>query len=146
MTRTRLIEVVVVVVSLLLGYGGITVAERGEALPTTSITPHGVDSATATVAPAVTFTPAPSPTLTRVTPTVTPTETPAATPTSTPTSRPTATQTPTPAQVVYVVRSGDTLDSIAHHFGVSADAISQANHLKNPDALAEGQKLIIPRT
>jgi LysM repeat protein len=144
-TRTRLIEVLVVVVSLLLGYGGITLAERGDALPTTSITPHSVDSSTATVAPAVTFTPAPSPTLTRVTLTVTPTETPVDTPTSTPTSRPTATRTPTPAQIVYVVRSGDTLDSIAHHFGVSADAISQANHLKDPNSVAEGQKLIIPR-
>jgi LysM repeat protein len=45
---------------------------------------------------------------------------------------------------VYKVRMGDTLGSIAKQFGVTADAIIQANSLTNPDVLMIGQELKIP--
>ena len=44
----------------------------------------------------------------------------------------------------YTVQSGDTLGSIAAQFGVTIDAIIEANGLTNPDALDVGQELIIP--
>ena len=44
----------------------------------------------------------------------------------------------------YTVQSGETLGSIAAQFGVTIDAIVQANGLANPDDLAVGQELIIP--
>jgi LysM repeat protein len=50
----------------------------------------------------------------------------------------------TPTEVVYVVKSGDTLLHVARLFGVSSDAIIQANGLTDPDHLSEGQRLIIP--
>ncbi len=54
---------------------------------------------------------------------------------------PAATQ---PAVRKYTVQNGDTLGGIAQRFGVSADALVQANALANPDALAIGQRLSIP--
>jgi LysM repeat protein len=50
----------------------------------------------------------------------------------------------TPTEVVYIVKSGDTLLHVARLFGVSTDAIIQANGLSDPDRLSEGQRLIIP--
>jgi cell wall-associated NlpC family hydrolase len=44
----------------------------------------------------------------------------------------------------YVVRSGDTLWSIARRHGVSVERLASANRLANPDALQLGQQLIIP--
>jgi LysM repeat protein len=44
----------------------------------------------------------------------------------------------------YQVQPGDTLTSIAQEHGVSPDAIIAANELANPDALTEGQTLLIP--
>lgn len=46
----------------------------------------------------------------------------------------------------YTVRSGDTLSSIAHRFGVSLSALLRANGLSSAQAghLRVGQKLIIP--
>ena len=44
----------------------------------------------------------------------------------------------------YTVQSGDTLGSIASQFGVTIDAIIDANGLTNPDAIDIGQELIIP--
>ncbi len=46
--------------------------------------------------------------------------------------------------VTHIVREGETLSSIAGHYRVSVDAIIAANHLKDPDALSVGQRLIIP--
>jgi LysM repeat protein len=66
---------------------------------------------------------------------VTPTPTKTATPTKTPTLGPTTT---------YVVRLGDTLYSIAKRFGVSMQAIMQANGITNPNYIYVGQVLIIP--
>jgi LysM repeat protein len=62
--------------------------------------------------------------------------TPRAAPTDTP-SGPAGTQT-------YIVRSGDVLVNIATRFGVTVNAIVQANNLSNPNALQVGQTLIIP--
>jgi murein DD-endopeptidase MepM/ murein hydrolase activator NlpD len=43
------------------------------------------------------------------------------------------------------VRSGDTLWDLSRRFGVSAEAIAQANGLRNPAHVRIGQVLIIPR-
>lgn len=45
---------------------------------------------------------------------------------------------------IYIVRSGDMLSAIAEHYGISVEAIVQANHISNPDALEVGQRLTIP--
>lgn len=44
----------------------------------------------------------------------------------------------------YTVRPGDTLFTISQRFGVSIQAIVDANNLANPDRLSIGQTLIIP--
>jgi len=78
--------------------------------------------------------------------TVVPTAT--ATPTTVPgaTATPTPTATPAPGQtVIYVVRTGDTLYSIARSFGVSVAAIAQLNSISNTRYIQVGQQLIIPR-
>ena len=46
--------------------------------------------------------------------------------------------------MIYTVQAGDTLSRIAQRFGVSTNAIAQANGLVNPDNLSIGQRLIIP--
>jgi len=46
---------------------------------------------------------------------------------------------------VYVVQSGDTLLAIAAQFGVTAEAIQEANGIVDPRRLQIGQELIIPR-
>jgi LysM repeat protein len=52
---------------------------------------------------------------------------------------------PTPGeQQRYVVREGDTLSGIAARFGVSENAILEANPLSDPDRLLVGQELVIP--
>ena len=79
--------------------------------------------------------------------TSTATATPTATPTTTSTA-PTATPTSTPAPgqtVIYVVRTGDTLYSIARRFGVSVTALAQINNITNTRYIQVGQQLIIPR-
>ncbi len=44
----------------------------------------------------------------------------------------------------YTVQSGDTLFNIAQRFGVTVQAIQDANNLDNPNRLSIGQELIIP--
>jgi LysM repeat protein len=63
---------------------------------------------------------------------------------ATPTPRPTFTPAPTPTPVMYVVKSGDTLLSIALEFGTTVAALQQANGIINPQSLQIGQELIIP--
>lgn len=46
---------------------------------------------------------------------------------------------------VYIVQSGDMLSAIAARFGVSMQAIMDANNLTNPDFVFVGQRLVIPR-
>lgn len=56
----------------------------------------------------------------------------------------TATTTP-PAEVrKHTVQSGETLGSIAVQYGVTVQAIMEANQLTNPDVIRVGQELIIP--
>lgn len=65
-------------------------------------------------------------------------------PTPTATAVPTASPAPTPAGTTYVVKSGDTLSSIARSSNVSVEAIAAANHLQPPYPLQVGDRLIIP--
>lgn len=44
----------------------------------------------------------------------------------------------------YTVSAGDTLDGIAARFGISRQQLALANHLRNPNLIRLGQKLIIP--
>ncbi len=45
---------------------------------------------------------------------------------------------------VHVVRHGQTLSSIARFYGVSINAIMQANNISNPNRILVGQRLCIP--
>ena len=45
----------------------------------------------------------------------------------------------------HVVKTGDTLSSIAHQYEVKVKAIVEANQIENPDSLRVGQKLFIPQ-
>lgn len=58
----------------------------------------------------------------------------------TPESAATATTTPQ----IYQVQAGDNLTRIANRFGVSVEAIVQANNLANPNRIAPGDLLLIP--
>jgi len=69
-------------------------------------------------------------------------------PTSTPapaTPAPTPTPSPTPTPIIYEVQKGDTLSGIAKQFGISIEALQEANAILNPEYLRIGQELIIPR-
>ena len=44
----------------------------------------------------------------------------------------------------YTVQEGDTLYDIGQHFGVSVEALMEANEITDPASLSVGQKLIIP--
>ena len=57
---------------------------------------------------------------------------------------PTATQAAGPTPTVYLVKPGDTLGTIAQHFGLSVQEIMAANNITNPNVLSVGQSLIIP--
>ena len=45
---------------------------------------------------------------------------------------------------IHVVKSGDTLYAIARRYGLSVEALSEANQLQNPALLSVGQALLIP--
>jgi LysM repeat protein len=64
-----------------------------------------------------------------------------------PTAATTTTTTVAPAngEVVYAVRSGDTLSKIATNFHTTVKAIRAANNLKT-DSIRVGQKLTIPKS
>jgi LysM repeat protein len=98
--------------------------------------------------PSATSTPSPSPTRTqtsRPSPTPEPTETATPEPTETATSEPTE-EEEEDETTIYVVESGDTIRSIANAYGVSVEAIMEANDLSASEAdnLQVGQELIIP--
>jgi len=46
----------------------------------------------------------------------------------------------------YVVKPGDTLEAIAHRFGVTVNTLDRRNGLRNPNRLRVGQTLRIPRS
>lgn len=76
-----------------------------------------------------------------------PTLEPVATSTPAPTATQTAALTPTPApggRVTYTVQSGDTLSSIAAKYGITWQALAQANKLTSTSTLRAGQELVIP--
>jgi len=50
----------------------------------------------------------------------------------------------TSADSSYVVQYGDTLSGIAYRFGVTVDALVQANGLVNPNWIYAGQRLTVP--
>jgi len=62
------------------------------------------------------------------------------------TPSPDPTPQPVPTPQVYVIRSGDTLSTIATRFGVSLDELLDANEdtIRNPDRIAVGDEIIIP--
>jgi len=87
-------------------------------------------------------TPTPSPT-----PTVGVTASATVPPTATPaplTPLPSATPTITPTPVIYKVKAGDNLLAIAQHYGVTAEAIQEANGVTDPRKLMIDQELLIP--
>jgi LysM repeat protein len=51
---------------------------------------------------------------------------------------------PASTGTVHVVQHGETLYSIALHYGVSMWAIVRANHIANPNRIYAGQRLVIP--
>jgi LysM repeat protein len=61
------------------------------------------------------------------------------------TPAPTFTPTITPTPIIYVVQKGDTLLGIAAQFGVSVEAIQEANGIIDPRQLQIGQELVIPQ-
>jgi sortase A len=85
----------------------------------------------------------PSPTL-ALSPTKGPTPSP--TPTTSPTATPPS-QTPTPAPAepsIYVVQGGDSLWKIAESYGITVDALVEANGISRDDVIRPGQELVIP--
>jgi LysM repeat protein len=46
--------------------------------------------------------------------------------------------------VIHIVEPGESLTSIGALYGVTPQAIRQANHITDPNLLRIGQKLIIP--
>ncbi len=63
-----------------------------------------------------------------------------------PSIAPSPTATPAPTPLVYTVKAGDTLSKIAKQFGVSLDALIEANKatITNPDRINIGDQIIIP--
>ncbi len=105
-----------------------------------------VGAANTPTATPTTAAPTPTPTATTAGPTATPTPTATAGPTATPTPTPTATATTAPGQtVIYIVKTGDTLYSIARRFGVTVEALTHLNKITNSSRIYVGQRLIIPR-
>ncbi len=84
----------------------------------------------------------PAPVVLIVTPTA-----PPAPPTAVPAQVVTPAPTPPSANSdpqVYIVQPGDSLFGIAVQFGVSMDALMEANNISDPDRIFSGQRLIIP--
>ena len=71
-------------------------------------------------------------------------------PTTSPTPTPlrgTTTTNPAPTsaeQTVYVVQSGDSLWKIAESYGITVDALVEANGISRDDVIRPGQELVIP--
>lgn len=65
-------------------------------------------------------------------------------PTPPPSPRAAPSGSPRTTSVVHVVRSGETLDGIAAAYHVTVDQIVAANHLKDPNIIIPGERLVIP--
>ncbi|MFU8773490.1 MAG: LysM peptidoglycan-binding domain-containing protein, partial [Anaerolineales bacterium] len=55
-------------------------------------------------------------------------------------------ETQTPEELVYTVREGDTLDSIARQFNLTIQEIMTRNPELDPDLINVGQRIVIPAT
>lgn len=64
-------------------------------------------------------------------------------PTTAPTDAPAVTSTPIPV-IVHTVLRGETMYRIASQYGVTVNAIAQANHISDPTVIYAGQQLVIP--
>jgi LysM repeat protein len=49
-----------------------------------------------------------------------------------------------PSQAIHVVQPGEFLSQIAARYGVTVEAIVEANGIENPNLIEVGQRLIIP--
>lgn len=86
----------------------------------------------------------PTPTPTLSAPTPTPTSPAGPTPTPSPTPSPAPSSTPEAGLIRYVVRTGDTLYSIARRFGTTVDELVRVNGLRDPSYIQIAQVLLIP--
>jgi LysM repeat protein len=68
------------------------------------------------------------------------------TPTDEPAPPPIEEEATAQAETTYIVQDGDTLESIAEMFGVTVEAIMEANGLVSPEDIEVGQELVIPST
>ncbi len=69
---------------------------------------------------------------------------PSITPKPTTTPKPTATPGQCPTTIPYIVQRGDTLSRIADSLETTVAELAALNHLKNPDRIYVGQRLLIP--
>ena len=46
--------------------------------------------------------------------------------------------------ITYIIAQGDTLTSIARKFGSSPTELANINHIKNPDLIYAGNKMLVP--
>lgn len=69
---------------------------------------------------------------------------PSITPKPTVTPKPTATPGQCPTTIPYIVQRGDTLSRIADSLETTVAELAALNHLKNPDRIYVGQRLLIP--
>ena len=49
-----------------------------------------------------------------------------------------------PAEITYVIQSGDSLSVVAQRFGVSLQELADFNAISDPNSIKEGQELRIP--
>jgi LysM repeat protein len=78
-------------------------------------------------------------------PTPPPTAAPTATPKASPSPNPSPSASPSAATGrTYTVKSGDTLSSIAAHFGTTVKILSKLNGISNPSLIKPGQVLKLP--
>lgn len=61
------------------------------------------------------------------------------------TPAPTFTGTVTPTPIVHIIQKGDTLLELARRYGVSVEAIQEANSILDPRRLQVGQEIFIPQ-
>jgi LysM repeat protein len=134
MTRTRRLSVrrrvllLLVLLAAAVLIGAIVTGTLG-AIATAPATPTA--AATIAASPSTSRSPSPS-------------SSPSPSPSPTAVPSPTSPSSPGPIQTIYVVKPGDSLLSIAAKYGVTPQAIQQANKIKDPNFIQVGQKLIIP--
>lgn len=87
----------------------------------------------------------PTPTPVATAPVNLPAVTPRSTSTPAPsTPGPTLPPTPAPTPVIHKVQAGDTISGIAKQYGISAEALQEANAILDPQLLQIDQELVIP--